>query len=1068
MRREVQASAPGGAGRSIMLLLGTLVGMAALFGVYWALLQPPGRAAALLPEMDDLPDSGGDLGAVQVGSMEVPGGGAIELTTFDPHTGRPRESFRCETYSLVPGSRNEIHVTKPEISLRLPSGMIATISSEIGQIRVDRVDSNRGRPNDGWLEGDARIVIDRETSTDRAPAAERPHDLIVIESQRLVFDLVGGTLETSGDIRARGREFDIQGTGLRLAWNADENRVEELTIERGRELLLRVADGGMFGAAPIATAGAPQAETTSGTAEVAVAAASAPAAAARPARDRARRSGYECLLLDGVVAEQWSNGQLSGGLEANQLRLRFDEGGDAEAMLAGDRERGASSRPAELDDRNKLVVRWNGPLKLTPTAPRARGASGPVRQVEAIGDRVVLRTPDGEIRCGGLRFNDGEQRVWLSPLADGRVQVDFKNELQASAASVYLAIDENRLKLVGDVRIDSRGARDSSDRMRISCSHWADLHLRAQEGGRRPVGAEGLAENDIERAVFVGGAEVRVGARRLSADQIEATFAAPRSAQDFVGPPATEAAVAAAPASSLEDRLEWLLATGGARLIDDGQTLEAGWVRVEFQAGVDGRAAPRSVLAEGAVRLRGERGEFAAVGRRLTADLAVDRPLEQALRRAVVTGAPGQTAAVRAQGYRVRGAQVELEDVDLGAGTLLLRVPGDSDLRFASRRGLRGVERARSMTTHVRATRLLAVDLRPGRNLVELVGGVDARDGEEQLLADALTIELADAAPPHEDAGHEVARGQLGGETWLAAAGVARAATQNWERWQRQMRGLAAPEPAARVRIAAKEPQRAAARNAVVLSETFAPGDPQPLVHQSIVAPEMELLIRERKIVTHGETRMYLTSRRMDDDGSLARDVAGVPSAMLTRGPSQTVLRAANRMTYTIGPEEPSPRSDSIVLEGGVRMRHVAGREMVNIEQMLPQVARDPALLDRLTPRNTYLEADRLEGTLVAGGDAADRQAALQMHRLTALGSVFLRDQVGDSLRSLEAARVEFDRIESIARVFGDSTADARIFNENRATRQSDTPFVGPEAVIDLKTNTLRTRRVTGQLSGGN
>lgn len=191
---------------------------------------------------------------------------------------------------------------------------------------------------------------------------------------------------------------------------------------------------------------------------------------------------------------------------------------------------------------------------------------------------------------------------------------------------------------------------------------------------------------------------------------------------------------------------------------------------------------------------------------------------------------------------------------------------------------------------------------------------------------------------------------------------------------------------------------------------------------------------------------------------------------MLPRGPSQTVLRCERGLVYTLGPDSDGPRVDTISLDGGVKMRHVAGREMVNLEQMLPQVARDPAQLARLTSRNTYLEADQVTGSLIgaaAGGGAAGATGAgLQMQRLNATGRVFLSDQLRDSIRSLEAARVEFDRVESLIRVFGDSTADARIFNQDRRSGQLDTPFVGPEASIDLKTNAVRAGRFSGQVSG--
>ena len=165
---------------------------------------------------------------------------------YDDQTGRPRDMFLCEDWQPVPGSKNEIRVSAPELAIMLPSGMIATISADEGQITVDRVEQSQMRPKTGWLEGNAKIVVDRETGVDRTPSAERPEDVITIALDRLEFDLEGGELKTDGRVAVSSDDFEIAGSGLNLVWNQADNRIETLTLARGEEFVLYPA-AGLFG-----------------------------------------------------------------------------------------------------------------------------------------------------------------------------------------------------------------------------------------------------------------------------------------------------------------------------------------------------------------------------------------------------------------------------------------------------------------------------------------------------------------------------------------------------------------------------------------------------------------------------------------------------------------------------------------------------------------------------------------------------------------------------------------------------------------------------------------------------
>lgn len=1031
--------------RNAVILLSTAAVLGAAFAAYWVLVPRPGAGLSRSGPRGPALPSGAQPASqpvVRVADVELPAGSGMEFTIYDEHTGRPRESFRCASYTPAPGSRNEVLVQKPELTMRLPSGMIATISADEGQITVDRVDSSRGRPKLGWLEGSARILIDRYTGPDRAALSERPQDVITITLERLDFNLEAGSLQTAGPVRATAPEFDVRGTGLTLVWNQAGNRVETLEVQRGEELVLNV-ESGLLGPAREPAPAAPSGD--------APAASRAKGAGSMPGPDRARGTTYQCVLSGGVTAEHYERDRLVGGLVAERLELLVDVGGEAGAMLGRGRSE-AASRPADVP-RERLVVRWNGPLSLAPTGEPGAGERHR-RRFNAVGEIVNLKLPDGAIRCGGLSFHEDEQRLWLRPAPDGLVHIELGPRLTATAASVYYDRATQRLKLVGDVRVrsDADDARRSS-RMTIGCNLWAELELSAT--GEESAAAA-LSSDSLRAARFVGSVRVDRAEQRLAAHELTARFR-PAADEDAAG-------------DSLAQRLETIEASGDVRLASEGRRLEASSLTMHFQPEAGADPFPHRVEALGAVRMVDAQRQFAGRGRSVVATFGGSE-----LQRATIRGLPGQPAAVRARGYAVRGEQIEL---DAGAGTALrsLHVPGPSVLHFRSRRSLQGRERDRPETTRVASRESLRVEIGSGGGVVHFVGDVRARSGNEELLADSLTLTLEQAAPhPAEETerteraavlrfGIEYVLGPTVTRAWEAG----RAAGPLVEQAYAALTGRPGPAEPTREPLVAEippqEPVGLVARNAVVQSESYVPDDAQPLVHQSIAAPELDIDLRNRIIRSIGQTRLYLINRRLREDAAAAGEAVGVPSALMSRGPSQTVLSASRSMTYSLGREE-AGRRDRVVFEGGVRFRHVTGREMVELEKMLPQVRADPKLLEQLRDRNVYLESERLECEFVAA-DGEGRRAALQLAWLIATGQVYLRDQQEDAIRSVEAAQIEFDRGQSLVRVLGGEGRAARVYNENRRTRRLDVPVIGPEVVIDMQSNTIRAGSIRGEVRG--
>ncbi|RMF75317.1 MAG: hypothetical protein D6744_13630, partial [Planctomycetota bacterium] len=258
-----------------------------------------------------------------------------------------------------------------------------------------------------------------------------------------------------------------------------------------------------------------------------------------------------------------------------------------------------------------------------------------------------------------------------------------------------------------------------------------------------------------------------------------------------------------------------------------------------------------------------------------------------------------------------------------------------------------------------------------------------------------------------------------------------------------------------------KEPLRLEARKAWIVSETFDPVRQRRIVSQEITAPELLVEFPARTIRTVGETILGMTSLQPPGGDEASREALGLPSALITSGPTQAALRCTKAMTYALGEEGPE-RVDSVIFEGDVLFRYVAGRQIRRLEELMPELAGDSEAQARLADRNTRLEAQRLALTLAArsnnAADGAVNLGALRLAWLSATGDVYVRDQIGAGVREIVAEQIEFDRGASTVRVLGDAGKNklAQIFYENAQTGRFDEPARGPAFIIFLDTNTVK------------
>lgn len=1118
-----------------MASAGVLVG--AYFGVQTLFPAPVVEEA---PErVANLPDTRqvADEQKVVVGPLAIEPGERVGTVRYDEY-GRPTDGIYFESWRKLPDNPDEILIVRPLLILRMPSGMTARISADEGQVTVEQQSSEELRPKFGTLRGNAQILLDRNTAWDRPPLSERPEDQVTIAAEQFSFDIERGEVSSAGALELESAEFALRGAGLDLVWNEPENRVERLVIERGRELVLAgellSSTNGAFG----------QAETES-------AAPRGDAAVTQPATQPNVRvietnepvsyQAYRCVLHDGVVAEQREDGVVVGSLAADEFELVVDLP-RRELRDVVDRRRvttqpddpsSATTQPTATQSatapdafstpdapttqatpvQRELVVRWNGRFELRPTEATVRGPAR--RHFIARGDEVAIDSANARIRCGGLRYFDEHQRLWLDPRPNGTVSIDALPRLAVVAQNVYADLRERVVKLTGPVDVDGawQPGPQGASRLRATAQLWAELHLRADDevdAGGEMIGG-GAVTRTPERVVLVGDTDVAAEDWRVRSWRFEAEFQPPLEAVANAAADAGSAVAGSTAASNAtqpaeataESRaapqppamLKSIVASGDVRVFDlsgdgprvvralrrQGELVARAALRGVFPRlrerlalqpprhkrtlacttfsltfGI-GEATPERLDARGAVRLLDRATHIEATGERLAVDFAD----QQQVRTARMHGDAGTPARIRSAAYVVRGQLIKVDN-----DQRVLTVPGPAELLLAARRSLHG--RRSEAIRPIRITCRDELAVLDRQNQLRFFGEVVASAGDEQLLADYLQADLVEIEEAPAEAADRVriddAFGRLLRGALPERGAAERAALAS------QTAGLAIV-PAAQTISGRRDLGRIYARNALIKSEVFVEGDPEPLVHQSVSGPELIIDVSARVIRTVGRTVLAMIDRRLPERAP-QRPAANDPmSALMSAGPSQMALECNDSLVYALG-DDAEERTDSMLLSGGVRFRYVTGSELVALERMLP-AGTDRSLLEQLPSRNTYLECTQLDGKFAAralgtAGGMGAVPSSLALKWLSARGDVFLEDKLGEQKRTVYAEQVQFDRARKLLRILGDAARGtlARVFDENLATGRADRPVTAPEITIDLENNTIRGRDMRGRIGG--
>jgi hypothetical protein len=451
----------------------------------------------------------------------------------------------------------------------------------------------------------------------------------------------------------------------------------------------------------------------------------------------------------------------------------------------------------------------------------------------------------------------------------------------------------------------------------------------------------------------------------------------------------------------------------------------------------EGRAAPRVMRADGSVFLvdRGSDVELTAAG--LDARFTADEKLEQATLRS----RGRQWARITVDPFHIAGRTIVVDAADE-----LLTVPGESRLLMRTERGLQGQDLATPQLVRIRSRDEMRIDGRNDR--VTFRGRVVAARGDEELRSDELELRLVRTTPPA-PVEQPLAAADDDAPDFSALFGGERDddARTPW-RGALEIGGD-------------REPRTLIARNAVVATETYAAGDPVPLVHASLAAPRLAVDLPNQVIRTTGETTLLLTDRRLPERS----DAREQRSALLSRGPAQTALQSLGGMTYAIG-RDGDQRHDFAVFEGGVQFVHRAGEAMANLEQMLPAGV-DPAELTDLRTRNTSLSSERLEVEFRVEDERRTQLGlggALDLSNLMAIGQVALRDRQGDGLLEVRATQLEYDADGRLIRVSGTDRRGAFATYTNPRTGDFINQQIGTYFEYDLMNEVFRSQMMTGEI----
>jgi lipopolysaccharide export system protein LptA len=187
-----------------------------------------------------------DEAGLDVRGMRIHSGDKPFAQVYDTN-GEVKYQFRATKWEPV--SETEYKLIEPEMCVFMPGGQKTQVRADDGQLFVEKAGGGNINPKRGFLRGHVMIFIDRtdrnwrRSNPERAAPEQHPDQIIHIWLDEIRFDLDQSWIKSPGTLRVQSSDAEIEGTGLLLAWNERDNRIERLDIEKGKRMELRRGGG---------------------------------------------------------------------------------------------------------------------------------------------------------------------------------------------------------------------------------------------------------------------------------------------------------------------------------------------------------------------------------------------------------------------------------------------------------------------------------------------------------------------------------------------------------------------------------------------------------------------------------------------------------------------------------------------------------------------------------------------------------------------------------------------------------------------------------------------------------
>lgn len=635
--------------RTLLLVAASVVVFA---GAYFA-------ASVLLPDPPMAMDEGGVAGTLTLPEATIAGEGVgpsegMSFRVFDPQTNLPVAQVRIGTYRRT-GERT-VELKDVTVSVAVQGGAAAVLTSQGGTMRVEPPVSGGERA----IDADALAAADQIRLSDvtirwyenvadlaqgRGATTTAKLDNVLLDYTRMTLATADTTINgrtVLGDdvpVRVRGSDYDFDGYGLLVEWNANAKRPDLVRVARGERLVVKKAPA-LFGSEATARAndgGILLAAADNSAVAEAVANAPVNAVAFTP---------YRVTLMNNLTVAQSGLTMLEAD-EATAIVALASE--SVSNLRAAPAERVAPEQPKHAapdgtpptkpaaQALEPILVRWSGPLIMKPAAPDAPAlADADDVRLSATGTPLLARFEGGEIRGASVDYHRADDRLELLAAAGEMVTLNDTEGNLVVAPSLVAAPDAGTATAVGAGRAVLAATAEGG----TTTLQWQRLCNFAFE--RTPAEADGEETFALREVDAQGAVTVRSDELNLSAETLGLGFASVSGAGAAKTPQLRSVAASGEVDCTLRG--------------SEAASFTAGRMWLDLPDGPDG---PVDAKADGGVRTK--RDDQTLSGQSLAAELRPDGSGELALARLEVTG---DVVAQDADGRTLTGHIATIEGPD--------------------------------------------------------------------------------------------------------------------------------------------------------------------------------------------------------------------------------------------------------------------------------------------------------------------------------------------------------------------------------------------------------------------